>query len=226
MFSAATAPRSPACFWVRQWAERMTTPDGALPRYQQVSELLIRDIAAGRLMDGARLPPEREMAADLNVAVGTLRKALQDLADKGLLERVQGSGNYVRARAEVDSIYALFRLELVTGGGLPSAQVLDVARAQARASASVRQAPDAHRIRRLRLLSGQPAAIEEIWLDAAHAPELRAEDLSQSLYLHYRTRSGPVDCAGRGPDRHRRGARFRAPRFGLRRVLWQVISCA
>ena len=30
-------------------------PSGALPRYQQISELLIRDIAAGRLMDGARL---------------------------------------------------------------------------------------------------------------------------------------------------------------------------
>lgn len=168
-----------------------SAPSGALPRYQQISELLIRDIAAGRLMDGARLAPEREMAADLGVAVGTLRKALQDLAAKGLLERVQGSGNYIRAQPEVDSIYALFRLELVTGGGLPSAKVLEVARLPKPAHLpEFGRAPDAHRIRRLRLLSGQPAAVEEIWLDAAYAPELRAEDLSQSLYLHYRTRLG------------------------------------
>ena len=36
----------------------MTEP-GALPLYQQISELLIRDIAAGRLIDGEKLKPER-----------------------------------------------------------------------------------------------------------------------------------------------------------------------
>ena len=41
--------------------------------------MLIRDIAAGRLSEGERLPPEREMAAELGIAVGTLRQALADL---------------------------------------------------------------------------------------------------------------------------------------------------
>ena len=50
-----------------------------LPKFIQLSEMLIREIAAGRLVDGARLPPEREMADDLGVAVGTLRKALADV---------------------------------------------------------------------------------------------------------------------------------------------------
>ena len=55
----------------------------ALPKYIQISEMLIREIAAGHLADGARLPPERDMAADLNISVGTLRKALSDLVEKG-----------------------------------------------------------------------------------------------------------------------------------------------
>ena len=102
------------------------------------------------------------MAADLGVAVGTLRKALQDLAEKGLLERVQGSGNYIRAQPEVASIYALFRLELVAGGGLPSAEVLEVTRCAKPAHLpEFGSGAEAHRIRRLRLLSGQPAAVEE-----------------------------------------------------------------
>ncbi len=50
----------------------------ALPKFVQLSEMLIREIAAGHLTDGARLPPERDMADDLGVAVGTLRKALAD----------------------------------------------------------------------------------------------------------------------------------------------------
>ena len=81
--------------------------------------MLVRDIAAGRMIDGEKLPPEREMAKSLGIAVRTLRKALAELQGKGLLERVQGSGNYVRPKPQVDSVYAFFRLELAEGGGLP-----------------------------------------------------------------------------------------------------------
>ncbi|QYK40633.1 MAG: GntR family transcriptional regulator [Paracoccaceae bacterium] len=164
---------------------------GALPLYQQISELLIRDIASGRLIDGERLPPEREMAASLGIAVGTLRQALKDLAAKGMLSRVQGSGNYVRARADAESVYAFFRLELLTGGGLPTAQVLAVDRVAKRPDLpEFGTSPDAHRIRRLRFISGLPAAVEEIWLDGAYVPRIAPEDLSESLYLFYRTRLG------------------------------------
>ena len=160
---------------------------GSLPLYLQISELLIRDIAAGRLADGERLPPEREMAAQLGIAVGTLRRALADLTEKGLLERIQGSGNYVRQQPAPKSVYALFRLELAEGGGLPTAQVLSVDRVAKPGDLPAFGRSDASwRIRRLRRLSGTPAAVEEIFLDAAHAAVLRAEDLSESLYLHYR----------------------------------------
>ncbi len=160
----------------------------SLPLYVQISEMLIRDIWAGRLLDGERLPPEREMAKQLGISVGTLRKALADLTEKGLLNRRQGSGNYIMYGPAMDSIYAFFRLELADGGGLPTADVLSVASLNA---------PDgfadgelAHRIRRLRRLSGKPAAIEEIWLDAECSPSLKTEDLSESLYHFYKNRLG------------------------------------
>ncbi|TNC48615.1 GntR family transcriptional regulator [Rubellimicrobium rubrum] len=159
----------------------------ALPRWMQVSERLIREIGAGRLVDGARLPPERDMASDLGIAVGTLRKALADLAAKGLLERRQGSGNYIRHRTGVASVYSLFRLELVEGGGLPTAELIALERrAKPSDALAFGPSPEGHRIRRLRRLDGIPVALEEIWLDAALAPSLRAEDLSESLYLSYR----------------------------------------
>jgi GntR family transcriptional regulator len=169
----------------------MTSQTGALPIYQQIREMLIRDITAGRLLDGERLPPEREMAAQLGIAMGTLRRALAELTEKGFLERIQGSGNYVRAQSGADSVYAFFRLELVQGGGLPTAQVLSVDRLAKPADLpDFGTGPWAHRIRRLRFLSGQPAAVEEIWLDGSYAPRLTAAELSESLYLYYRTRLG------------------------------------
>lgn len=180
------------------------TQSTPLPLYQQVSELLIRDIAAGRLVDGARLPPERDMAAEMGIAVGTLRRALADLQAKGLIDRVQGSGNYVRARPDPASVYSMFRLELVSGGGLPTARVLSVERAVKPAHLPPFGSCEGHRIRRLRFLSGQVAAVEEIWLDAAYADRVQASDLLDSLYLFYRTRLGlwiarAEDRVGQGP---------------------------
>lgn len=178
---------------------------GSLPLYQQIAELLIRDIAAGRLIDGERLPPERDMAANMGIAVGTLRQALKSLTEKGLLDRVQGSGNYIRAKADAASVYALFRLERVEGGGLPTARVLSVERAVKNpALPPFGQSPEGHRFRRLRFLSGQVAAVEELWLDGAEADRIASSDLSESLYLFYRQRLGiwiarAEDSIGQGP---------------------------
>ncbi|MEL6684957.1 MAG: GntR family transcriptional regulator [Pseudomonadota bacterium] len=165
----------------------------ALPKFVQLSEMLIREIAAGHLADGARLPPERDMADELGVAVGTLRKALADVEAKGLLDRVQGSGNYVRHRPAVDSVYAFFRLELLKGGGLPTAEVLSVDRmAKPESYARLGGAAEGHRIRRLRSLDGIVIALEEIWLDGASRERIAMQDLSDSLYLFYRHELGIV----------------------------------
>jgi GntR family transcriptional regulator len=169
----------------------MRSRSNALPKYVQIAEMLIRDIASGRLEDGVRLPPERQMAAELGIAVGTLRKSLADLSEKGLLQSVHGSGNYIRYRPEAAGVYAFFRLERIQGGGLPTAEVLDVTRVAAADVPGVFGGDTtAHRIRRLRRLSGEPIALEEIWLHGRWAETISREDLSESLYFFYRRKLG------------------------------------
>lgn len=127
----------------------------ALPLYLQISEVLLRDIAAGRLVDGERLPPERDMARQHATSVTTLRKALAELESKGLLERIQGSGNYIRAGQgmALPGEYSMFRLELREGGGLPTTRLIAVDHL----AKDHRWGPDqqASRVRRLRLLGGR-----------------------------------------------------------------------
>ncbi|AKP00111.1 Transcriptional regulator (plasmid) [Marinovum algicola DG 898] len=167
--------------------DRPTTQ--ALPLYLQISEVLLRDIAAGRLVDGQRLPPERDMARQHATSVTTLRKALAELESKGLLERIQGSGNYIRAGQgkAIPGEYSMFRLELRTGGGLPTTQLIAVD--ALRKDHDWGTASEASRVRRLRFIDGRPVAVEEIWLDA-DSGRVEAAQLSDSLYRYYRLRLG------------------------------------
>ena len=158
-----------------------------LPLHVQISELLTREIQAGLLADGEKLPSERQLARTLDVSVGTLRKALFDLQDKGLLIRIQGSGNYIKNNLDAGNVYALFNLELLQGGGLPSADLLSVKRLIKPDDVPVSSGSrHAFRFRRLRNLNGTLVAAEEIWLDGAYAKTIIQEQVSESLYMFYK----------------------------------------
>ena len=60
-----------------------------------VAASLERRILEGSLKPGDRLPPERELAAELGVSRPSLREAIQKLASKGMVHSRQGGGTYV-----------------------------------------------------------------------------------------------------------------------------------
>ncbi len=162
----------------------------SLPLYVQISEVLIREIASGQLLDGERLPPERTLAKQHDTTVRTLRKALAILEKNGLIESIQGSGNYVRKTPDVASVYSMFRLELLRGGGLPTAKILAVDELKKPEDLpQFGQTERGTRIKRLRFLSKEPIAVEEIWLDSC-AGEIAPAELSDSLYRYYKMRLG------------------------------------
>lgn len=163
-----------------------------LPLHVAISEMLAREIQAGVLLEGERLEPERAMAQRLGIAVGTLRKALAVLHEQGLLERVQGSGNYVKnIDSNSNTLYGFFRLELLEGGGLPGASIVSVERVAGDAHINFSNENTYDRIRRLRFLNDQDAAVEEIWLDASYSDTpLSATTISESLYHFYKETLG------------------------------------
>jgi GntR family transcriptional regulator of arabinose operon len=64
--------------------------------YAQIFQEFRERILSGDLKAGDRLPPELRIAQQYNTSRGTVRQALTALANEGLLERVQGSGTFVR----------------------------------------------------------------------------------------------------------------------------------
>ncbi|MFK7994659.1 MAG: GntR family transcriptional regulator [Granulosicoccus sp.] len=159
---------------------------GRVPLSGQIAEMLMRDIHSGVLPDGERLPPERNMAQKLGIAVGTLRKALAEIEQQGLLYRVQGSGNYISHPLDVENVYALFRLEKIDGPATPSAQLLSVEKTQRTTDLPFPgKCTHAFRLTRIRKLDDTIAALEEIWLDGRFADEIDASMVGDALYRFY-----------------------------------------
>lgn len=65
---------------------------GDLPLHDQVAAAIRRDIIAGEVHPGGRLPPARDMAAVLGVHPNTVLRALRLLRDEGILEFRRGRG--------------------------------------------------------------------------------------------------------------------------------------
>ncbi|MEN3582803.1 winged helix-turn-helix domain-containing protein [Streptomyces sp. ZYX-F-203] len=65
--------------------------------YLQVVRHLTERIRTGRLPVGARLPAERDLADQYGVAVNTIRRAVRDLREQGLVITVPIKGTFVRA---------------------------------------------------------------------------------------------------------------------------------
>ena len=75
-------------------------PDDPRPPYQQVARDLRAAILARRLEPGEKLPSGVELARRYGVARMTVQQAVRLLRDEGLVVSRQGSGVFVRARAE------------------------------------------------------------------------------------------------------------------------------
>lgn len=69
---------------------------GPRPLYAQVADAIAAAIADGRLEADDRLPSERDLAREWGVAYDTVRRAMEELRDRGLIVTVHGLGTYVK----------------------------------------------------------------------------------------------------------------------------------
>lgn len=68
-----------------------------VPPYEQIRAQLAEFIHSGRLSEGERLPPVRQLAADLGLANGTVARAYRELESAGLVLSRRGAGTKVTA---------------------------------------------------------------------------------------------------------------------------------
>jgi DNA-binding transcriptional MocR family regulator len=72
---------------------------GVGPYYQRLADRIESDIDGGVLAEGEKLPPQRNLAFDLGVTVGTVGRAYSLLRERGLISGEIGRGTYVLPRS-------------------------------------------------------------------------------------------------------------------------------
>ncbi|NMV36580.1 GntR family transcriptional regulator [Ralstonia insidiosa] len=174
--------------------------DLRLPRYQQLRDDLAAQIAQQHWRPGDAIPTEVELAKTYNVAVGTVRKAVDVLVAEGLLERFQGRGTFVRRASFASSLFRFFRFQSEAGERrIPESRILkrDVLDAPSAPAAGLQIETGAPVIRltRLRLLDSAPLLAEEIWLPHDRFADLATLDLGafgDLLYPLYESHCGQI----------------------------------
>lgn len=68
--------------------------------YKQVQTWLKKQIRAGKLKPGSKLPGERSLAGILSISRGTARVALQELEKNGFIERIPSRGAFIKKAGE------------------------------------------------------------------------------------------------------------------------------
>lgn len=63
--------------------------------YARMADHLTARITAGELAVGARLPGERDLAEEYGVAVGTARRAVEELRQRGLVVTLPAKGTFI-----------------------------------------------------------------------------------------------------------------------------------
>ncbi|AUT66006.1 GntR family transcriptional regulator [Paraburkholderia terrae] len=174
--------------------------DDRLPRYQRLRDEMVALVAARHWRPGEAIPTEQALAKSYDVAVGTVRKAVDLLVAEGLLERFQGRGTFVRRASFDSSLFRFFRFQTRQGERrIPESRILrrEVVEAPSAVAATL-QIPNGAKViqmSRLRLIDGVPMLAEEIWLPfdrfAAFA-QLELTEIGDLLYPVYESQCNQV----------------------------------
>lgn len=160
------------------------------PLYFQLAQAIEGAITGGDLPAGSRLENELLLAERYGLSRPTVRRAVQELVDKGLLVRKRGVGTqviqpHVRRPVELTSLYE----DLARAGETPTTTVLSLERVPAPAEIAAEldlvEGVEIVVLRRLRYSHGEPLALMTNFLPGRFRPT--AEELSErGLYQYLR----------------------------------------
>lgn len=192
-------------------------PNVALTLQEQLAQSMRASLESGSYAPGDKIPSEAELASVFEVSRVTVRAALAQLVDEGLLVKKQGKGTFVRQRRHVETSYSSgsFTETCRAMGAEPSTKVLSLKQIEAPLEAAIIADDDGMVtcLRRLRSVDGQPCIFEIDYLPTRYASvsretlesletqslfELLARDeavIPERIEDHFKVSHAPADIA-------------------------------
>ncbi|MFM1992810.1 MAG: hypothetical protein RL600_638 [Actinomycetota bacterium] len=173
---------------------------GPIPLYFQIAQRIEKAILSGDLPAGSRLENEVSLGERLGLSRPTVRRAIQDLVDKGLLVRRRGIGTQVvhgqvTRGVELTSLYE----DLSRSGQKPSTKILEYKKIKADSKIAeklgVEPGSEVLYMRRLRAADNVAVSIMENWLPAEFSDISESELNQHGLYQILRSRGVTIRVA-------------------------------
>jgi GntR family transcriptional regulator len=163
------------------------------PLYKQVEEYVKQLIVEQRWKPGEILPNEFQLADELNVSQGTVRKALNTLTSENILVRKQGVGTFV---SEHTGQHALYRFFPIVGDGLPPELPMSetiqrkviLAQGDVAKNLELKESEEVIVLSRRRRIHNEMCILEDIYLPIKYFKNLMGEvEIPHTLYHFYQT---------------------------------------
>jgi len=171
------------------------------PRYQQLKDLIIRQISTGELGPSDRVPSENELVERMSVSRMTANRALRELTDEGYVERIAGRGTFVadfRSRSHVLEVHNIAD-EIAQRGHRHACEVkrnsLQHARGEVAHALHVEQGVEVFHLLLVHYENGAPIQVEDRHVLAEFAPGCGDEDFTRITPSAYLTAISPLQEA-------------------------------
>lgn len=162
--------------------------DSFEPLYYQIREQLREKISNGEYPPNSLIPSEAELCSYYNVSRITVRRAVLDLVQEGLLHRGKGRGTFVSESYGLTEFHGVesFTQQLLGLNMRPSAKLLGCKIKKANKSLckkmELEPSEDIITISRLRLVDDEPCMVEVMNFPCKLVPGIEEEDLEGSIY--------------------------------------------
>ncbi len=176
----------------------LSVSKGSIPLYMQIKDLLVTRVTKGKWAPGDIIPSEMQLAHELNVSQGTVRKAITELVESNVLVRRQGKGTFVAAHDDNRALFHFFHIVNNSDTKLlPECETISCRRK--RTTRQIAEKLGISRdatiicIERIRKLENLPTIVETITLPSELFGDLgkkQACDLPNTLYELYESQFG------------------------------------
>ncbi len=180
------------------WFQAIVPEAAGMPLYRVVKRALLHAIENGSCPPGGALPSEAELGRVLGVSIGTLRRAVDELAAEHILVRRQGRGTFVATHNPSRFLFQFFHVE--RSDGLRESPAVDLvsferlrADDEAAAALRLRIGDPVIQIENRLLLQGRAVIYDRLTLSSAlfrGLTEKRLLDRSATIYQLYQSEFG------------------------------------